>query len=136
MPMLKNFSIPILITVYMLSSGCLTPRPWYEREIKKWEGAPVGELESAWGPPRRTIIGDDNHPVFVYESHTTIDAQDDTLRDPSQRVSDEVPGPAPRIRELDCMMYFEIVDDIVGRAWFDGAGCDVVIRRLEQPATP
>lgn len=132
-PMIKKFSLLIVIAVYALSSGCLTPRPWWDREMKKWVGAPVEELERAWGPPRRTIIGDNNHPVFVYESHTVIDAQDEDLRDPSRRVSDEVPGPAPRIRELDCIMYFEIVDALVAKTWFEGAGCQVVIRRLQTP---
>ena len=130
--MIKNFSIAFVIAVYALSSACLTPRPWWDREIKKWVGAPVEELENAWGPPLRTIIGDDNNPVYVYESHTVIDAQDETLRDPSQRVSDQIPGAAPRIEEMDCIMYFEIVDDVVAKTWFDGAGCQVVIRRLEQ----
>ena len=130
--MIKKFSLVAIIAVYALSSGCLTPRPWWDKEMKKWDGAPVEELENAWGPPRRTIIGDDNNPVFVYESHTVIDTQDETLRDPSQRVSDQIPGPAPRIEEMDCIMYFEIVNDVVAKTWYEGAGCQVVIRRLGQ----
>ena len=46
-PMIKKFCLLIVIAVYALSSGCLTPRPWWDREMKKWVGAPVEELERA-----------------------------------------------------------------------------------------
>ncbi len=130
--MLKKFSIAIVVTVYALSSACLSPRPWWDREMENWIGAPVEEFEAAWGPPLRTIIGDNDNPVYVYESHIVRDSMDDKLRDPSQRVSDQIPGAAPQVEEFDCTMYFEIANNVVADAWHDGAGCQVVIRRLEQ----
>ena len=116
------------LVVYGLIAGCLVPRPWWERELKAWIGAPVQELETTWGAPRRTIIGESGRPVMVYESTTVINPVEDRLRDPSQMVSDSPPSSAPQIDELDCSMYFEIEDDIVVDARYDGAGCQVIPR--------
>ena len=83
----------IVILVYALISGCLSPRPW------------------CWGPPVRNVIGDSGRPVMIYESHTVIDRGKETLRDPSQIVSDTPPARGGAVEDFDCTMYFEIDND-------------------------
>ena len=36
-------------------------------------------------------------------------------------------------RAVTDRVYRAIIDDVVATTWFEGAGCQVVIRRLEQP---
>jgi hypothetical protein len=94
---MKN-RLPVALLAYLVIAGCLSPRPWWERELNAWVGADAQELESVWGPPTRTIIGDSGRPVLVYESHSQIDPRQDTLRD-------------------------QVVD-----TRYDGAGCKVIPR--------
>jgi hypothetical protein len=108
--------------------GCLAPTPWWADEMKAWRGASVEELEAAWGPPRRTIPGEGEEIVYVYESHTTIDRREDILKDPNRVVSDDPPQRLDRFQEFDCIMYFDIADDTVVDTSWDGAGCEVVSR--------
>ena len=50
---------------------------------------------------------------MVYESTTIRDPRDDSLRDPSQMVSDMPPSSQPQVDELDCDMFFEVENDVV-----------------------
>ena len=75
-----------------LLTGCLSPTPWWSKEMKAWKGASVEELEAAWGSPRRTIPGDSDRIVYVYESHTMVDRREDVLRDPNRVISDDPPA--------------------------------------------
>jgi hypothetical protein len=125
----------IVIVVYALIAGCLTPRPWWERELEAWVGADVKELQAAWGPPRRNVIGESGRPVMVYESHTVIDRGQDTLRDPSRIVSDTPPSRAGAIEDFDCTMEFEIENDRVVETRYDGAGCQVIPRPGHSPGS-
>jgi hypothetical protein len=111
-----------------LVTGCLAPRPWWDPEMQAWVGASTDELEAAWGPPRRTILSDAGRPIMVYESHTTVDRREDVLRDPNQVISADPPQRMDRFQDFDCVMYFEIEDDTVVDASWDGAGCEVVSR--------
>lgn len=117
-----------IVPCCLLLGACLSARPWYEKELKAWEGAPVSELESLWGPPRRTIIGKSGRPVMVYESTVIRDQQQDIKRDPNQLLSDMPPSARPDVDELDCAMYFEVEDDVVVDVRHEGAGCQVVPR--------
>jgi hypothetical protein len=117
-----------VLLAYLVIAGCLSPRPWWEKELNAWVGAEAQELESTWGPPTRTIIGDSGRPVLVYESHTQIDPRQDTLRDPSRMVATDAPAPTRSVEDLDCMMYFELENDRVVDARYDGAGCKVIPR--------
>jgi hypothetical protein len=117
-----------LIVAFALLGGCLSPTPWWAKEMKAWEGASADELEAAWGEPRRTIPGKNGSVVYVYESHTTIDRRQDVLGDPGRVISDDPPQRAERFQEFDCLMYFEIDDGTVVDTSYDGAGCEVVSR--------
>lgn len=119
----------------LLLGGCLSARPWYEKELKAWEGAPVSELENNWGPPRRTIIGKSGRPVMVYESTVIRDEQEDVKRDPNQLLSDRPPSARPQVDELDCSMYFEIENDVVVGVRYEGAGCTVIPRPGKSPGS-
>jgi len=112
----------------LLLSGCLSPRPWWETELNAWIGASADELESVWGPPRRSILSEDGRPLLVYESHSTVDRREDVLRDPNQVISTDPPQRMDRFSEFDCMMFFEIENDTVIDATYDGAGCEVISR--------
>ena len=124
---MKNH-LPVVLMAYQAIAGCLSPRPWWERELNAWVGADAQQLESVWGPPTRTIIGDSGRPVLVYESHSQIDPRQDTLRDPSRMVATDAPAPTRSVEDLDCMMYFELDDDRVVETRYDGAGCKVIPR--------
>jgi hypothetical protein len=122
-----------LIAGCLLLTACLSARPWYEKELKAWIGAPVSELENAWGPPTRTIIGKSGLPEMVYQSTTYRDDQEDVKRDPNLLLSDRPPSPRPQIDELECDMRFRIENDIVVGVSHDGAGCQVVPRPGKSP---
>ncbi len=122
-----------VISAYLVITGCLSPTPWWEKDLRTWIGADAQELETVWGPPARAIVGKSGHPVMVYESHTTINLQEEALRDPSKMVSDRMPDPGTRIEDLDCEMYFELENDKVVDVWFDGAGCQVIPRPTRSP---
>ena len=126
---MTRFSRPgTLALAAALLSGCLAPRPWWEPEMEAWVGASTEELESAWGPPRRTILSDAGRPIYVYESHTTVDRREDVLRDPNQVISDSPPQRLDRFQEFECLMFFEIENDTIVEASWEGAGCEVVSR--------
>ena len=131
-----NLRSPLfLLPCCLLLGACLSARPWYEKELKAWEGAPVSELESNWGPPRRTIIGKSGRPVMVYESTTIRDQQQDIKRDPNQLLSDMPPSARPDVDELDCSMYFEVDNDVIVSVRHEGAGCQVVPRPGVSPGS-
>lgn len=120
-------ALPALLAATLLSA-CLSPTPWWEGALEEWEGAGVDELESAWGPPGRTILGTSGHPVYVYESHTTRDYREEILRDPSSILSGDSPPPTRQLEDLDCLMFFEIADGKVADTRYEGAGCEVLPR--------
>jgi len=130
-----KFRATIVASAYVIVAGCLSPTPWWEKDLKTWVGADAQELETVWGPPVRSIVGKSGHPVMVYESHTTINLSEEALRDPSKMVSDQAPGPANRVEDYDCQMYFEVEDDKIVDAWYDGAGCQVIPRPTRSPGT-
>ena len=117
-----------LLLATLTLAGCLAPKPWWEPEMKAWVGAGTEELEDAWGPPRRTILSDAGRPIYVYESHSTMDRREDVLRDPNRVISDDPPQRLDRFEEFECLMFFEIDDGIIVDATYEGAGCEVVSR--------
>ena len=126
--MTRFSSLGTLVACSALLSGCLAPRPWWDSEMQAWVGASVDELEAAWGPPRRTILSEAGRPIYVYESHTTVDRREDVLRDPGQVVSADPPQRADRFQDFDCLMFFELDDGKIVDASWEGAGCEVVSR--------
>ena len=125
--------VVFLLGTYAILAGCLSPIPWWEKELNAWVGADGKELESTWGPPARTVVSKSGRPVLVYESHTTIDRRQETMRDPSQMVSGEPPPPANPIEDFDCQMYFEMENDKVVGVSYEGAGCQVIPRPGHSP---
>jgi len=120
---------------YIVIAGCLAPTPWWEKDLRTWVGADDQELESVWGPPVRTIVGKSGNPVMVYESHTTINLREETLRDPSKMVSEQPPAPGPQVEDYDCQMFFEVQDEKIVNAWYEGAGCQVIPRPTRSPGS-
>lgn len=123
----------VTAAIYGALAGCLSPTPWWEKELNAWVGADAQEVERLWGPPARTIVGKSGRPVMVYESHTTIDRRKDTLRDPSRMVSADAPDPGAAIEDFDCQMYFELENDQVVAVSHEGAGCQVIPRPGKSP---
>ena len=123
-----NLPLCIVFAAYLVLAGCLSPVPWWEKELNAWVGADAQEVERVWGPPARTIVGKSGRPVMVYESHTTINRREETLRDPSRMVSADAPDPGSPIEDFDCQMYFELEDDQVVAVSYEGAGCQVIPR--------
>ncbi len=133
-PLIPRAVLIVIIATLMLA-GCLSARPWYEKELKAWEGASVSELEANWGPPRRSIIGKSGRPVMVYESTLIRDERQEVKRDPNQLLSDRPPSARPQVDELDCSMYFEVENDVVVSVRHDGAGCQVIPRPGKSPGS-
>ncbi len=129
----SRLPLAIVVSAYVVIAGCLVPTPWWEKDLKTWVGADAQELETVWGPPVRSIVSKSGHPVMVYESHTTINRREEALRDPSKMVSDQAPSPANQVDDYDCQMYFEVQDDKIVDAWYDGAGCQVIPRPTRSP---
>ena len=120
--------LSLVLPVYILIAGCLAPTPWWEKDLRTWIGADAQEVETVWGPPVRSVVSKSGHPVMVYESHTTINLREESMRDPSSMVSDKPPSPTVRVEDYDCQMFFEVENDKVVNAWYEGAGCQVIPR--------
>jgi hypothetical protein len=116
-----NLPLCIVFAAYLVLAGCLSPIPWWEKELNAWVGADAQEVERVWGPPARTIVGKSGRPV-------TINRREETLRDPSRMVSADAPDPGSPIEDFDCQMYFELEDDQVVAVSYEGAGCQVIPR--------
>ncbi|MEJ2515352.1 MAG: hypothetical protein P8080_12315 [Gammaproteobacteria bacterium] len=120
---------PVVILA-VLATACLGPRPWWEKELAAWEGASVSELMDAWGPPNRTVTGDDGQPVLVYDSTVAMDRRQDIMVDPDKALGRDAPDQGRDfIQDLDCSMYFEIENEVVAATRYEGAGCQVVSRK-------
>lgn len=121
-------ALPVLCLVG-LTAACLGPRPWWEKELRAWEGASVSELMTAWGAPDRTVTDEAGRPTLVYQSTAVRDRREEILRDPGQALGKQLPdqGVDP-IEDLDCSMYFETEDEFVVETRYEGAGCQVVPR--------
>lgn len=130
-----KFAPAFVVSTYLVIAGCLAPIPWWEKDLKTWIGADSQELESVWGPPVRSIVGKSGNPVMVYESHTTINLKEETLRDPSKMVSEQPPSPGPQVEDYDCQMFFEVKDEKIVNAWYEGAGCQVIPRPGKSPGS-
>jgi hypothetical protein len=121
---------PIAVLVLAVPAmACLGPRPWWEKELRTWEGATLSEVMEAWGAPDRTVTDEAGRPTLVYESTTTVDRRDDALLDPSRALSMDIPERAlDPVQDLDCSMYLEFDNDAVVATRYEGAGCQVVPR--------
>lgn len=112
-----------------LSAACVAPRPWLQRDLQAWHGAPVSELLEAWGPPLHTLTGDDKDMVLVYESARQLQHELDELRDPGARLDPDRIEPIYRPDDRsECTLYFEITDEHVSSAHHEGGACDIVPR--------
>lgn len=118
-----------LAAAIALSAACVAPNPWWQRDLQAWQGAPVSELLEAWGPPLRTLTGDDDDTVLVYETTRQLDHQLDELRDPGARLDPDRNEPIYRPDDRsECTLYFEIADEHVSAAHHEGGACQIVPR--------
>ena len=91
MPPKYSAGLPATAILAMSVTACFAPRPWWERELKAWEGASVEEIMDAWGPPVRTITDKDGRPTLVYESFSVIDESDEQLLNPNIVLQEDRP---------------------------------------------
>ena len=128
-PRSRRLRLPIAaIAVAALAAGCAAA-PWWEQDLAAWEGAPVSELLEAWGPPLRTITSADGASLLVYERTRQLDRRIEALADPAApfdpaRARDGYTAP----QRSDCMLFFEIRDEVVAATRHEGGACDVLPR--------
>lgn len=125
--MLRRFPLVALVAAL---GACATSQSWWQSDLREWEGAPVSELLDAWGPPLRTMSGDGDTSLLVFESaRERDDRRIETLRDPGARLGPDTrwqdSASAPR---SECTLTFEIRGDVVTGARHDGAACYIVPR--------
>lgn len=119
-----------LLLAFMLSAACAGTRDWWQHDLQAWQGAPVSELLDAWGPPLRTLTGENEATVLVYESARQLDHRLEELRDPATRLDPDTGGAAyASVDRSECTLYFEIVADRVTAARHEGSACEIERRR-------
>lgn len=119
----------LIPAVALFIIACIGPRPWWEGELKAWEGATVEDLMDAWGPPDRSESAPGGELTLVYETSTRRDLSQEALLDPNlQVVRESTEAAYEGVDVLDCSMYFQVADDLVERTRYEGAGCQVVSR--------
>jgi hypothetical protein len=121
--------LSVVVTSALLTSACFAPRPWWERELKAWEGATLEQILDGWGPPVRTITDKDGRPTLVYESYSVIDTNDEQLLDPNIVLREDRPVQRT-VDERECTMLLVMENDVVVDTEARGAGCAVPIRDL------
>jgi len=126
--MMRSRFLPLAAVA--LVGGCALSPPWWQAELREWQGAPVSELLDAWGPPVRMQSGGDQHAVLVYERTRELDYRIEALADPGAPLD---ASRGPQARQLpggpgECTLFFEIEDGTVTEARHEGGGCDIVPR--------
>lgn len=103
---------------------------WLQRDLQEWEGAPVTELLDAWGPPLRTLTGENESTVLVFESARELDHRlEQELRRPGARLGGDTDEPHYRPTDRsECTLFFEIAAERVTAVRHEGAACDIVPR--------
>lgn len=130
--------LPGLLAAVSLIAACATTPAWWQRDLQEWQGAPVSELLEAWGPPLRTLTGEDEATVLVYDRTRQLDHRLEKLRDPAARLSRDWSDPAfSPVDRSECTLFFEIAAEHVAAVRHEGAACDIVPRdpqrRLSDP---
>ncbi len=113
-----------LLAATLALGACVGPAAWWDADLRAWKGASREELTNTWGPPTETVVRS-GRPTMVYETVTIVDRREDTLLDPSSMVSSERPINEPSIDERRCRVYFELENDTVVKADYQGTGCEV-----------
>lgn len=116
--------LPVAAALLLSISACLAPRPWWDRELKSWEGATVEEVMDAWGPPVRTITDKEGRPTLVYESYSVIDTTDEELLNPNIILQEDRPIRG-NVDERECTMMLVTENEVIVDASSEGAGCAV-----------
>ena len=123
-----------LLVAFMLTAACVGPRDWWQQDLQAWQGAPVSELLEVWGPPMRTLTGENEAAVLVYESARQLDHRLEELRNPATRLDPNTGGAQfARMDRTECTLYFEIVADRVTAARHEGSACEIRPRRRGAP---
>lgn len=119
-----------LLLACMLSAACVGTRDWWQRDLQAWQGAPVSELLEVWGPPMRTLTGESEATVLVYESARQLDHRLEELRDPATRLDPDTGGAEyTRVDRSECTLYFEILADRITAVRHEGSACEIMPRR-------
>jgi len=122
-----------------LAAGCASQQAWWLQDLEEWQGAPVTELLDAWGPPMRTLTGENEATVLVFERVRELDQRFETLADPASRLDpDRERAGLTRPQRSECLVFFEISAEQVTATRHEGAACDIVprdpARRRTDPA--
>lgn len=115
-----------------LPAACAV-QSWWVQDLSAWEGAPAEELLDAWGTPLRTLPVERGRVVLVYERTRELDHRIERLAEPGARLDPtrSPTGFAPSGRS-DCLLFFELQDDVVVATRHEGAACDIVPREPER----
>jgi hypothetical protein len=118
-----------LLATAALSAACATGE-WWQRDLQEWQGATVSELLEAWGPPLRTLTGEGEESLLVFERARQLDHRlEEQLRDPGRRLRPDRDEPAYQpVHRSECTIYFEIRDEHVAGTRAEGSACDIVPR--------
>lgn len=123
-----------LLLAFLLTAACVGPRDWWQQDLQAWQGASVSELLEVWGPPLRTLTGENEATVLVYESARQLDHRLEELRDPATRLDPNTGGAQfARVDRTECTLYFEIVANRVTAARHEGSACEIKPRRPGAP---
>lgn len=118
-----------LVTAVMLGAACASSSDWWREDLQAWHGAPVSELLDAWGPPLRTLTGEGEATVLVYESVRQMDHRLEELRNPGAPLDTSRSGPAfTPVDRSECILHVEIAEERVDSIRHTGAPCNVVPR--------
>lgn len=123
-----------LLIGFLLIAGCAGTREWWQRDLQAWQGAPVSELLDVWGPPLRTLTGENEAATLVYESSRQLDHRLEELRNPATRLDPATGGAeSARVDRSECTLYFEIAGDRVTATRHEGSACEIKPRRRGNP---
>lgn len=113
----------------MLVAGCAATQPWWQQDLQEWQGAQVAELLEAWGAPLRTLTGENEATVLIYERSRDLDLRLESLADPAARLDPDRDRTVHATQgRSECTVRFEILNDRVVAAGHEGGACDIVPR--------
>jgi hypothetical protein len=91
-------------------------------------------LLEVWGPPLRTLTGENQATELVYESSRQLDPRLEELRNPATRLDPDTGGAEfARVERSECTLHFEITADRVSAVRHEGSACEIKPRRRGNP---
>jgi hypothetical protein len=138
-PLLKNISLPIVACTLLLA-GCASKASMdarYDASLQRWRGAPVPDLEAAWGKPRQSQATPDGQ-VLTWTVRIDVDrGPSDSAAPPHYTTTTTSFGlatgpsvttasptlPTSAVVPITCTTHFTVKDGRVASWKFEGLGC-------------